>query len=57
MATAIIAVLGTLLGALTAGAMQHLVSLSARRDRADRPSPLRWPGCLAPRPTIAATST
>ncbi|MFF9984745.1 hypothetical protein [Streptomyces erythrochromogenes] len=33
MATAIIAVLGTLLGALAAGAMQHLVSVSARRDR------------------------
>ncbi|MFI6639039.1 hypothetical protein [Streptomyces sp. NPDC050504] len=33
MATAIIAVLGTLLGAVTAGAMQHLITLSARRDR------------------------
>ncbi|MEU0630632.1 hypothetical protein [Streptomyces sp. NPDC005989] len=33
MATAIIAVLGTLLGALAAGAMQHLITLSARRDR------------------------
>jgi hypothetical protein len=31
--TAIIAVLGTLLGALTAGAMQHLTVVSARRDR------------------------
>lgn len=30
---AIIAVLGTLLGALTAGAMQHLTTVSARRDR------------------------
>lgn len=33
MTTAIIAVLGTLLGALAAGAMQHLITLSARRDR------------------------
>ncbi|MEV8127748.1 hypothetical protein AB0P07_27340 [Streptomyces sp. NPDC085944] len=33
MATAIIAVLGTLLGALTAGAMQHLTVVAARRDR------------------------
>lgn len=33
MATAIIAVLGTLLGALVAGATQHLITLSARRDR------------------------
>lgn len=32
-APAIIAVLGTLLGALVAGAMQHLITLSARRDR------------------------
>ncbi|MGC0387578.1 hypothetical protein [Streptomyces sp. SAI-129] len=31
--TAIIAVLGTLLGALTAGGMQHLTLVSARRDR------------------------
>lgn len=33
MEAAIIAVLGTLLGALTAGAMQHLITRSARRDR------------------------
>ncbi|MFD5142294.1 hypothetical protein [Streptomyces sp. NPDC058401] len=33
MATAIIAVLGTLLGAFAAGLMQHRITLSARRDR------------------------
>ncbi|MBU3865550.1 hypothetical protein KN815_16130 [Streptomyces sp. 4503] len=33
METTIVAVAGTLLGAIVAGGMQHLVSLSARRDR------------------------
>ncbi|WP_069874455.1 hypothetical protein [Streptomyces malaysiensis] len=33
MGTTIVAVIGTLLGAVVAGGMQHLVSMSARRDR------------------------
>ncbi|ATL88752.1 hypothetical protein [Streptomyces malaysiensis] len=33
METTIVAVAGTLLGAIVAGGMQHLASLSARRDR------------------------
>jgi hypothetical protein len=31
--TAIVAVIGTLLGAVTAGVMQHLTTVAARRDR------------------------
>ncbi|WP_326729175.1 hypothetical protein [Streptomyces phaeochromogenes] len=33
MTTAIVAVIGTLLGAVTAGVMQHLTTVAARRDR------------------------